>query len=221
MKKNLNLTSATIILIGGILGVLGVFLAAQQAIKDKAELDEKNKKIIGLTEENSRLSKQALDLITGGNSWAFIKCGLETSQGIIDQQAIWNINLVGNIPLYDVSLSIFEVIHDHSLPTEAYDLVPILSKEVGTVTPSLHPDNIGLITLSKNKDKIEFLAKIKARNGEITQHIILMKKKDGYWSLAQKIFRYIPGNNWGFKKEILDERINEDFPERNIEWIEL
>ncbi|HEV8512452.1 MAG TPA: hypothetical protein VGQ59_04220 [Cyclobacteriaceae bacterium] len=216
------MTAAIIIFIGGLLSVLGVFIAARQAINDSEELDKKNKKIIELTEENARLSKQALDQITGGTSWAYVKSGLDFLHGIVDQPSIWTINVVGEIPLYDVSVVISEISHDNTLPTKSYKLTPILSKEFGTVTPSLHPDHVGLITLPKNKKRTEFQVKIKARNGEITQHIIFIKKDDGHWTKAEKVFRYRPTDKGGFKKEVLSEKINDDFPDKqHVLWIEI
>lgn len=215
------MTAAIIILIGGSLSVIGVYIAARQAMKDSVELDKKNEKIIGLTEENARLGKEALDQITGGTSWAYLRSGLDTLHGIMNQPSIWTINVVGDIPLYDVTVSISEIIHVSSLPTKAHNMKTILSKEVGTVTSSLYPEQIGLITLPSDKNKVEFLARIKARNGEIIQHIIFMKMKDNYWRIAEKIFRYKPESNGRFKKEILKERIDIDFPQKDIEWVEI
>jgi hypothetical protein len=217
LKTNATLITATIIFIGGLFSLVGAFYAARQAIKDSENLDKKNEKIIELTEENARLSKQALDQITGGTSWAYIRSGLDTLHGIMDQPSIWTINVVGEIPLYDVSVTISEITHD---TTKAYHLTSILVKELGTVSPSLNPEHIGMITLPKSKTMIEFQVRIKARNGEITQHIILVKKKDGHWTKAEKIFRYKPAGKGGFKKEMLSERISDDFPDKeHIEWI--
>ncbi|NOT73738.1 MAG: hypothetical protein HOP08_02335 [Cyclobacteriaceae bacterium] len=222
LKTNTNLIAATIIFIGGLFSVVGAFLAARQAINDGKELDSRNGQIIELTKENAKLSKQALDQITGGKSWAFIRSGLETEKGIMNQESLWTINLVGDIPLYDVSLTLYKIKHDNTLPTKAHNLITVLSKHLGTITPSLHQDNIGLLTLHGDKGKIEFLVKIKARNGEITQHIILLQKEGKYWTKAEKVFRYKPADNGGFSKEVLMQKIDEDFPDKDhIEWIEL
>lgn len=222
LKPNSNLIAATIIFIGGLFSVIGAFLAARQAINDGKELDSKNGQIIELTKENAKLSKQALDQITGGNSWAFIKSGLETADGIMNQESIWTINLVGDIPLYDVSLTLYEVKHNKTLPNKTRELNNVLAKHFGTITPSLHPDKIGLLNLQSDNGKIEFLVKIKARNGEITQHIILLQKQDKFWAKAEKVCRYKPADNGGFRKEELKHKIDDDFPDKDqIKWIEL
>jgi len=221
MKMNPSLLAAIIILIGGITTAFGVFLAARQAIKDGNELNQKNEEIARLSQENAQLSKQALDQITGGSSWAFIKSGLEGVKGLPNQSAIWTINIVGEIPIYDVSLTVYEVTLERTSPTKAYDLKTILSKNLGTITPSLQPDQIGIINLPKQKKRADLLVKIKARNGEITQHIILIQEKESYWSFAEKIFRYKPQDDGSFSREILRERINEGFPESEIEWLDM
>lgn len=220
IKKKTNLTAAIIIFIGGLLTAFGVFLAAKQAIKDSKELDEKNKKIIELTQENANLAKQSLDQITGGTSWAYIKSGLETIDGIPSTPSIWGIIVVGEIPLYDVSITISKITHNTPINNvTSYTLEPFFQKDLGTVTPSLSPESIGIIKLS-GTNKIEYLVKIKARNGEIVQHIVLVKKQDNYWTTSQKVYRRKLSKGVS-RRELLNESTRKDFPKQNIEWIDI
>jgi hypothetical protein len=158
---NNNMIAAILIGVGGLLGVIGAFIAARQAIRDGEELDRKNQQIVELSMENTKLTRNALDQITGGKSFAYIRSGLDTLNGIVNQQSLWSIHIQGNIPLYDVSVEITRVLH-HPGPPNSYEMQSIITKHLGTVVPSLFPEQIGLIDLSHFGKKVEFLVRIKA-----------------------------------------------------------
>ena len=118
-------------------------------------------------------------------------------------------------------MTVYEVTLKRTVHTKSYDLKTVISSNLGTVTPSLHPAQIGILKLPKDKKKLNLLVKIKARNGEITQHIILIKQEKDYWNFAEKILRYKPQQDGGFKREVLRERINQGFPESEIKWLDM
>lgn len=216
----MKISVSTILMIsGGILSLIGAYVASIESSNDKDELIKQDKEIIALTKENSRLSKEALNQITGGDSWGYLVSGLHTIKGIPNQSFGFSFNLVGELPLYDVTINIYDIEFNNNQPTKSQTLKTIFSKEVGTLTKSLYSDILGILNLP-NKERVDYLMKLRARNGEITQHWIFMKKKDNYWAVATKVYRFRSNHNGGFSKENLMEKIDDDFPIKNIEWIE-
>jgi uncharacterized membrane protein YecN with MAPEG domain len=151
---NRNMVAAILIGIGGLLGVIGAFIAARQAIRDGEELDRKNQRIAELSIENTKLTRDALDQITGGKSFGYIRSGLDTLNGI-GSQSLWFIHVRGNILLYDVSIEVSEISH-HTSPPNSYGMRGIITKHLGTVVPSLFPEQIGLITYLILEIKLNF-----------------------------------------------------------------
>jgi len=211
--------STVLITIGGTLSIIGAFWASIESSNDKDELLKRDKEIIELAKDNAKLSKESLNQITGGESWGYVVSGLHTMKGVLNQPFSIQINLVGEIPLYDLSVEMNEVEYKNDLPTKSYILKKVLSKKIGTLTKSLMSDSLGILYLP-NKKRVDYLIKLKARNGEITQHWIFVKKADDFWAIATKVYRFRPNSNGGFAKENLYERIDDDFPIKNIEWLE-
>lgn len=209
-----------IIFIGVALTAVGGLIAAWQAKKDSKLLEEKNQKIIELTEKNALLTEQALNEITGGDSWAFLRSGLQTANGIMNQKSLFNLNLQGQYPIYDVTLDISEIEYDRNLPTKAYTLNSVFSKQIGTVTKTIYSEPLWMWTPPKGKKEVEYLIKMKARNGEVVQHLILILKPDNFWSVATKVFRFNSNKEGGFAKENLLEQKDSDFPNQDVQWIE-
>ena len=215
----MKITLSTVFMtVGGILSVIGAYMAAIESSNEKDELIKRDQEIIALTKENSKLSFDSLNQITGGNSWAYLDKGVKQLHGIPSHPFGVNIKFVGDSPLTDVFIKLYEVEYDTNLPTRAYNLFEKLSKEISIIKDSLHKDSLGILTLP-NKPRVDYLIHLKSRNGDISQHWIFMKGDNGYWSDAIKVVRYKPSKN-GFIKENLLEKIESDFPEKNIEWIE-
>jgi hypothetical protein len=84
----------------------------------------------------------------------------------------------------------------------------------------LHPASLDIIELPSN-DRVDLKVQLSAINGEITQHWIFVKKENGYWATAKKVFKYLPNNDGGFSKVELFQEIDTDFPLERINWIEI
>jgi len=212
--------AAFLIFLGGLISAVGALIAAKEAIDDKLAIEKKNEEIITLTKENAKLSKEALDQITGGESWTYLTIGVRTTKGIPNEFGI-SCNVVGSNPLYDVTIEISELTHKTNLPTNSTELKSIFLKDLGTLTKSLYPDMIGILKLPNDKSRIEYLSRLKMRNGVVNQHLIFVKKENGHWTMATKVYRFKQADNNAFKKEDLYTLIDEDFTDKdNIKWIE-
>ena len=181
------------------------------------ELSQDN---INLSKKNTELSQQSLDLITGGNSWAYLSGGIYTEDGIANQPFMMILNHVGKDPLYDLKVEIYEIEFNNSGIHKSQTLTKIFSKDIGTLTNTLQSESLDIIELPK-KDRVDYKIQLKARNGEITQHWIFIKKANKSWSTATNVFKYIPNNDGGFSKVDLLKKVDPGFPEDNIDWIEI
>lgn len=211
-----------------LIGTAFTFLG-QQKLSDKSNklLQEKSDEItelshdnIKLSKSNAELSQQSLNLITGGDSWAFLSGGIYTAEGIANQPFMLILNHVGDNPLYDVKIVIYEIEFNTNGTHKSHTLSKIYDKDIGTLTKTLQAESLDIIELPK-KDRVDFKIKLNARNGEITQHWILIKKSDNSWSTAKKVFKHTPNNDGGFLKIDLFQQIDPNFPVKNIEWIEI
>lgn len=219
------LTAVGLILIG--LGT-ALTIIGQQKVNDKSNdlLQVKSNKIeelsqinVKLSETNSELLKQSLDQITGGDSWAYISSGLHTLQGIPNQPFMLVLNHIGDYPLYDLKIEIFEAEFSKEATPKSHTLTKVFAKDIGTLNKNMHPESVGIIELP-NKIRVDYLVKLKAKSRTITQHWIFIKKEDNYWSTALKVFTFKPNKDGSFSKVELFQRMDADFPEKKINWIE-
>lgn len=203
--------STIFIIVGGVLTLIGAGFASYEALRDKDTTIE-------LTKKQVEIAEKSLKHITGGDSWAYLTSGLHSAHGVLDQPFAIIVQLVGDYPLYDLTVTLEEIKRnaDHS-----YNSKEILSRNIGTLTKSIRrPEIIDVMTLPKNKEKVEYIARLKARNGEIMQHWIFIKKSDGNWAVATKVYRFELKENGAFAKKDLHLQIDNDFPDKHIAWIE-
>ena len=203
-------------------------IIGQQKLNDKSNellqiksdrISELSQENLKLAEKNTELSQQSLNQITGGNSWAYLSGGVPTRNGIANQPFMPILNHVGDNPLYDLKIKIFDIETSNGIAPKSYTLTNILEKDVGTLNKTLHPESIGLIKLP-DKGRVDYLIRLNARNGEIIQHWIFIKNTNNCWNTAKKIFKQKPNKDGSFSKIELLQQIDPDFPEKNIEWIE-
>ncbi len=189
----------------------------QQIINDKksneiAELGQQN---IKLSEENADLAIQSLKYITGGESWAYLSGGVRSSKGILNQPFGLSLIHVGDNPLHDLIVDIFEV---EELTQKSHTRKKVFHKEIGTVSKSVYSEPLVILELP-NKQRVDYIVILKARNGEIMQHWIFIKKADNYWSTAMKVYKFTPNKDGVFSKVVLREQVDDDFPDADLIWI--
>jgi hypothetical protein len=186
---------------------------------DKIEkLSEKNillnEEVSSLAKENANLNIELRKFVSGGDSFCYIQTYFEVGYG--DNLVSLSIDHKGNYPLYDVDLTIYdrtkrgnlikatgmhkdfqpgewvEFQKEHDLIGEFYDIsqksilikhhFPVIA--VGTkIMPFLR------IKLPENQHEQEYLVKIYARNGTITQPIKFLKV-DGHWQMSMRVQQY-------------------------------
>ena len=107
---------AILLLIGGILSVGGAFWAGISSSKQEKIINERNSEIAELTRENKELSTKAINLITGGDSYAYYDVGARFQDGINNKIGL-TLRLNGNFPLSDVTIKITRLIESKDLET--------------------------------------------------------------------------------------------------------
>lgn len=219
----LQWTGVIVIAFGTILTIIG-----QQKTNNLNNklIQEKSDKITEMSQENIRLSekivelsKQSINQITGGDSWAYVSSGLHSKSGVPNQPFGLKLNHVGDNPLHDLIIEISEVEYSTGSSQKSYTLKQIFNKEVGTLSKSIYSEPLGILELP-NKNRAEYKVKLKARNGEIMQHWIFIKREGNYWSTAMKVVKFKPNKDGGFSKVNLYEKIDDGFPDTNLVWLE-
>lgn len=186
---------------------------------DKIEnLSEKNillnEEVTSLVKKNANLNMELRKYVSGGDSFCYIQTYFEDGHG--DDLVSFCIEHKGNYPLYDVDITIYDRTKRSSLIKETgmhkdfqpdewaefqkeHDLIglfygirqkSILSKRhipivaVGTkIMPFLR------VKLPEKQKEQEYLVKIYARNGAITQPIKFLKV-DGHWRMSMRVQQY-------------------------------
>ncbi len=175
---------------------------------------------IKLSEINSELTRQSLNQITGGDSWAYLAGGIPTLEGVANQPFMLVLNHVGKDPLREVKVEISNIEFNNNTINKSHTLRSIYTKEIGSLPNTLQPKSLDIFMLP-NKNRVDLKVNLNALNGEIIQHWIFIKKENGFWTTANKVFKFIPNKEGGFSKVELFEKIDTDFPVKDISWIEV
>ena len=180
--------------------MLGALWASFNENRDKV-------RIIELQEEIATLSNEALNQITGGDSWCYIGGGLRASGGGIwsGQPILLSFIFEGTIPMYDVSVKIYNTV-PYGLSRELF-----FEKEIGTLTNTKLSYQLGMFTIPDN-DRVDYLVEINSRNGQIIQHLIYIKKDEKVWLTGTKVLRWKAIENHTYRYENLYEFVDSGFP---------
>lgn len=208
---------AVIIFIGALLLAAGGLWAAinqnqfESQLKAKQEaLEAKNEEIIKLNQQIAKLSIHTMNMVTGGDSYAYIEFGVtenRTAENMRFSKAF--ISHEGMYPLYDLTIQIHDV-------TAGKNILITLPRNIGStghikIWPLNHEINIDLSGKTSQRFNIFFYA----RNGTWTQQMIY-EKLETKWVSAIRVFR----SNADEGIDILYKYINSEFPipEQDITW---
>lgn len=195
-----------------ILIVLGGLLTLSSAYWDSIQENRDKNVIIELQQENNRLSNQALNQITGGDTWCYLLGGARHPDG-----GSWNIPIsysifvVGNYPLYDVSIEMREFSTDLIRSRQLFNI------EIGTLKKTIPSTWVPEIILP-DVEKVDYLVRISNRNGDIIQHLAFIRLSKDVWLTGTKVFRQVAVNSGGIKTIKLLETIDEGFPKEGYKW---
>jgi hypothetical protein len=179
-----------------------------------SNVSELNKELTKLKQENIELTKETLDAITGGDSYGYIRSGLDGGMNeIMNQPSMWIIRVQGTHPIFDVRAEMVRV----TPTTNGYGYNIVLSKTFGTIIPTVNGETFGLFNHTLFGDQLEIGIRITARNGVINQNILLIKRDDK-WLKAEKVERITPHPAGGFKVQKLAETVHPDFPKEKINF---
>ncbi len=222
MKINPSIIFLTI---GGLFSIIGVFLSfIESSTRDKAMLK--------IATENAQTSKQNLELISGGNTFAYLSNYYWCDDGIGGDTIKLVINIDGMHPIYDLRISLYEIDFDfekteQDLEKERNDPNReirrsnqrlLLDKSIGTLGKGITREEYCQVTLNQNKYKNYFLVKFRARNGESTQHIMFRRREDKRWDYATKVIQYIYDKENVFTVKTIFEKNDKNFPKEEIKW---
>jgi len=214
-------------LFAGLFIIIGGIWSGIVQNKSDEEKSKLTKQLVNLTEKNAVLNQEINDITTGGNSYCYITFEPWES---VKKTLHGRINHSGNFPLYDVTLTVYDMIRYRELETKvddksgyyAGDMSKIMKEiEIGNINPDSNLANMwhrrlpNLLRVDEYKDyKINIF--FGARNGSWVQLVRLKKIKFGgsknYWAQAIRIQK---------NKEIIFEYIDQHYPRDNtgtIEW---
>ena len=201
------------------------------------QINEKNENIIELAIENSKLQKNALEQITGGEKFAYLSNKYWSDSGIFGYNIELVINLKGNIPLYDLNISLYEIVFVDSTDndigvikeiggngTVSYREKLISREYFGTLHQNPTREVYKRITLTKRPFHY-YRISLRARNGEVRQHLVFYKKENAGWHFATKVFKHYYNydenddevRSFGRKKVL--EKKTEGFPFETFTWL--
>ncbi|MFO1291014.1 MAG: hypothetical protein U1E82_10445 [Nitrosomonas sp.] len=209
--------SAIMILFGAVLAAVGAFWTSHKQGRFEADLqekqrmlEEKSEEIISLNRKIAVLSYHTMNMVTGGDSYAYILFSDNQSQSAENVQ-LRNILLIheGRYPLYDLSIQIADI--DHLKDVKVFPVGNIGSTQHIKHWPLNHAINFDLSEKQSQRFNIFFYS----RNGTWYQQMIY-KKLEGRWLLATRVVR--PNETGGI--DVLFKNISPDFPipENEIVW---
>lgn len=180
--------------IGGALTIVGVAWASIRNSETQKQLQE--------------ISSNALDQITGGDSWCYLESGFMQRQGEVVSHDYIPLQFIfeGTIPMYDISVVINKSV-PYGLSRE-----PWLKKNVGTLTKTQLSTWLFKLPIPK-KERTDYFIEITSRNGQIFQHLIYIKKDETTWLTGTKVVRCKAVDNLTFRFYTLYEYVPEGFPE--------
>jgi hypothetical protein len=201
-----------LLFIGGLLSILGAIWAGINNEKQSEEIKK-------LTQENKELANKTVNLITGGDSYAYYDIGVRHADGINKNIGL-RLNLVGKFALADVTIKIMRLIESKNAnqSNKSYHLELISDNHYPLITHDLLHSTAGLTLLDLSKLHNKYIQIIIAsRNGEINQQIQFSLKKNGYYTMATKVVKYTHKENGSFDVTPLFDKKDDDFPEP-VKW---
>ncbi|WP_217182759.1 intracellular growth attenuator family protein [Methylobacter tundripaludum] len=209
--------AAIIILIGTITAALGALWAADSQNESTNELkamqekiNTRNEEIIKLNREIGNLSHHTMNMVTGGNSYAYILFSNNESESVENMQ-LGNIFLIheGQYPLYDLTIQITDI--------DTFKNEKIINVgNIGSIQHIKHwPLNYAINFNLHGKSSQRFNIFFYARNGTWYQQLIYKKLKSK-WYVATRVVR---SNEQG-SVDVLFKDISPNFPihEQDIIW---
>lgn len=208
---------AIMILFGTVLAAVGALWTSHKQGQFEADLqekqrmlEEKSEEIISLNRKIAVLSYHTMNMVTGGDSYAYILFSDNQSQSTENIQ-LRNILLTheGRYPLYDLNIQIADI--DDLRDVKVFTVGNIGSTQHIKHWPLNHAINFDLTEKQSQRFNIFFYS----RNGTWYQQMIYKKLEDR-WLLATRVVR--PNENGGI--DVLFKNISPDFPipENEIVW---
>ncbi len=195
--------------VGTLISTWGAITASNKRAQFEYELRAKSDKIATLAEENQKLAQENNVLITGGDSYCVVTLAKETSEP--DNVRILFVRHVGTHTLSDIRIRLLDLDEMERLQTqERLSNVAAASRSAKfyniVVLPKDSDFIIDRIELPSGADQLRLIFDITSRAGGLKEKFT-MRKVNGSWRLASKIFRF-PGD----ESQPLLEEAEPDFP---------
>lgn len=206
---------SAIILIGTLIAAGGAFWAHHKQNQFEAELkakqeaiELKNEEIIKLNRQLAALSIHTMNMVTGGESFAYLQFSIKNDANSMRLDKIF-LQQEGIYPLYELRIQISDI--DAMKDIKVFDVGTIGSIRHVKFFPLNEVINFDLTGKFSQRFNIFFYA----RNGMWFQQMIYKKLSSG-WSIAMRVVRPDQNN----EPVVLFESISSDFPikSENIDW---
>ena len=205
-----------LVLIGAILAAIGVFWQANNQMKSEQELRNKADRIAELTTKNAELTTENKNILIGGESFCYMLISFPMG---IPNSIERDIVVEGEYPLYDIQMTItdldkFSTLRLSKIPIEkrmsAVETCKI-TKNLGNIRNNAAL-TMGRLHIPPEKTSVRFNIDFSARNGSWRQRVLVKRKNEGGWLLANRVYR---------GDEILIDYVSKDFPRNEkgeIDW---
>ncbi len=160
--------------------------------------------------EAAKLNQQVLGSISGGDSFAYLKF---IFQGNDPDRPLVVVIHQGRYPLYDVSVRIVDQDKWNKIGRVDSSLEALRQAEAYLQVGNLPPKRVHLPRqrwLMPNRQQVNYLVEISARNGSVTE-LLRLRRVAGEWRWALRVTRGMEG------EILLVEEIEPEFPGQ-VQW---
>lgn len=180
--------SILLIFIGSIAAIIGACLLNYSNYKA-------NQKLLNKAETGIEKSENAINHITGGDSWCYYDVRLSNlvneNKEVIKQHLSLVLEHDGFYPIPEVHIKIFKLVPDKTV-VNSYQLHKIHEQKIswfGMDGFFFNPNQLFNLELDDNLKEDRYQVNIGAPNGAITQEIIFKKDSINLWNYATKVER--------------------------------
>jgi gas vesicle protein len=203
-----------IVLFGGIVAAVGVFLAAmeqsevqRQLAAKNAEIAQKSEEIAQKSEEIADLNKRIAGLVTGGDGFCYLwLTNIDSRKNLATLSSFQQ----GEFPIYDVDARIVDLQHlKQKKPPFALD--NFLAGQIFLNLGTMRVDGIKMLSSNfplSQSEKRDFNVFFTARNGAYMQFLRL-RRVQHEWRQATRVI---------VDEKVVFEKVDKGFPKDQLDW---
>ena len=203
-----------IVLFGGIVAAVGVFLAAmeqsevqRQLAAKNAEIAQKSEEIAQKSEEIADLNKRIAGLVTGGDGFCYLwLTNIDSRKNLATLSSFQQ----GEFPIYDVDARIVDL-QQLKQKKPPFTLDNFLAGQIFLNLGTMRVDGIKMLSSNfplSQSDKRDFNVFFTARNGAYMQFLRL-RRVQHEWRQATRVI---------VDEKVVFEKVDKGFPKDQLDW---